>query len=412
MSLKPSVLTQKSTALCGGFSSCVADVEAFNVGEDVGGRLGPAKRLGGSVVLVDEARDGRLKMGNALVDAAAYLLFGDQGEEELDLVEPRCVGGRQVDVPARALNQPASDQLRLVCCIVVHYGVDVEVRWHGFPDPVEEAAESYRVVSRVALADNVVRRHVDCREQVSCAVACAVVGAPRGLNEARGQHRLVAIERLDLAFLRHAQNEGPVQRDHVEANHVAHLGHGVRVCGQLERFQPVWLQAERASNVLHGGHRQAARPRHAARAPVSRVLWHTFQGGHDQRLNLLVLDRARRTGPGLIVQTFKPVLGEAPPPLGDRTLVDAKPGCRVLVLRTVRAGQHDPSSQRNRLHRRAPDCQALQLRLLSACQNQSTRTTTWHASLSSHTISKCYKHFHQFHNESLVWLVDEVSHVR
>jgi len=119
-----SVLVQKFAALCGisglsGLGLLGADAEAFDAGEDVGGGLCPAERLGVGVVPLDEARDGGLELGDALVDAAAYLLVGDEREGALDLVQSRRAGGREMHVPARALGQPVPDQLRLVRGVVV-----------------------------------------------------------------------------------------------------------------------------------------------------------------------------------------------------------------------------------------------------------------------------------------------------
>ena len=65
--------------------------------------------LGACVVLVDEGCNRLVQGGDAAVDAAAQLLFGQQGEEPLDLVEPGRTGGRQMHVPARPARQPSAD---------------------------------------------------------------------------------------------------------------------------------------------------------------------------------------------------------------------------------------------------------------------------------------------------------------
>ena len=296
-------------------------------------------------MLVDEAYDGGLELGDALVNAAADLLFGDQGKEALDLVQPRRTGRRQVDAPARALEHPVPDQLRPVRGVFVHHEVDVEVLGHTGVDPVEKAAELGRVgetvvspeVARVALADDATCGDVRRCEQAGRAVARLVVGAARSPARAHGQHTLAAVERLDFAIFVHTKHQRPVWRGHIKANDVAHPsggsatgcfavgsprgdGHEVRVGGQLERFQTMRLQAECAPDALHGGHRQAARPRHAARTPVCRVLRHACQGGRDQRFDPLVLQGAGRTGPRLVAQAPDPLIGKAPPPLTNRVL--------------------------------------------------------------------------------------------
>ena len=48
----------------------VADAEALDAGQDIGGGPGPAERFGGQVVLVDEAADVGFERGDTLVNAA------------------------------------------------------------------------------------------------------------------------------------------------------------------------------------------------------------------------------------------------------------------------------------------------------------------------------------------------------
>ena len=106
---------------------------ALDGGEDVVGGLGPAEGLGIGVVRIDEGTDIMLELLGGPVDAAPELLFGEQGEEALDLIEPsiaarsirrhrhaghRPARGRagrgEVDVPTRRLGQPVADRLGLV----------------------------------------------------------------------------------------------------------------------------------------------------------------------------------------------------------------------------------------------------------------------------------------------------------
>ena len=61
------------------------------------------------------------------MDAASQLLFGQQSEEALDLVQPGGTGRREMDVPARMTSKPFADRWGLVGRIVVHHQMDVEV---------------------------------------------------------------------------------------------------------------------------------------------------------------------------------------------------------------------------------------------------------------------------------------------
>ena len=87
------------------------------------------------------ARMAAFSCADAAMHAAAELFVCEFGEPPLYEVQPRPVGGREVDVEPRALGQPVSDQRRLVRAVVVHDQVDVEVPRHGGVDGVEELTE-------------------------------------------------------------------------------------------------------------------------------------------------------------------------------------------------------------------------------------------------------------------------------
>ena len=191
----------------------VVDAEPLDGGEDVVGRLGPSEGFGIGVVLIDEGGDVGFQVGDAAMDAAAYLLVGDQGEEPLDLVEPGRAGRGQVDVPAGPLGEPGTDHRGLVGGVVVHDQVDIEVLGHVGLDLVEELEELRCPVAGEALADHLAGGDVQGGEQRGCAVALVVVAAARGLAGPHGQQRLGAVQRLDLALLVDAQHDGALGRE-------------------------------------------------------------------------------------------------------------------------------------------------------------------------------------------------------
>ena len=184
-------------------------------------------------------------------------------KKPLDLVQPRRAGRASgARGPARALGQPVPDQLRLVRGVVVHHEMDVEVSRHGLASiRSTEAAELGRAVARVALADDAPRRHVQCRKQAGRAVAACSRGcaARPGLGAWAASSWLRSSAWIWL-FSSTQRTSARVRRGHVEAHHVAHLCHEVRIGRELERLQPVRLQAERPPDALHGGHRQPHSP--------------------------------------------------------------------------------------------------------------------------------------------------------
>ena len=62
--------------------------EALDRGQNVVGRLGPAKRLRVGVLSVDEALDVGDQLLDRLVGSTLDLFVGEQRKEALDLIEP------------------------------------------------------------------------------------------------------------------------------------------------------------------------------------------------------------------------------------------------------------------------------------------------------------------------------------
>jgi hypothetical protein len=96
---------------------------------------------------------------------------------------------------------------------VVHDEVDVECRRYPVGDGVEEHSKLPRAVALVELADDLAGLGVERGEERGRPVARVVMAAPFGLPRAHGQHRLRAIERLDLGFLIDALDKRPVRAD-------------------------------------------------------------------------------------------------------------------------------------------------------------------------------------------------------
>ena len=91
--------------------------------------------------------------------------------------------------------------------VVVHHQVDIEVTGDIGFDLIEELAELACAVARKALTDDLACGDVEGCEQRGHAVALVVVAAPCRLTWPHGQHRLAAVERLDLGLFVHAQNQ-------------------------------------------------------------------------------------------------------------------------------------------------------------------------------------------------------------
>ncbi len=135
--------------LVGKLVSCLrsSQSEASDAGQDVVCRLDPHEGLGIGTVGGQVQPNGVLQRTGAAMTAPAKLLVGEDGEPALHLVDPRRVGGREVQVEAWVAQQPAMDERRLVSAVIVQDEVHVQVGWHLRMDAVQELAELGRAMA-------------------------------------------------------------------------------------------------------------------------------------------------------------------------------------------------------------------------------------------------------------------------
>src|SRR3546814_1569899 len=79
-------------------------------------------------------------------------------------------------------------------------------------DLVQEATELLRAVAAIAFADDASGGDVERCEQGGHAVALVIMAAPLRLSWSHRQHRLAAVERLDLALFIDAQDRSEERR--------------------------------------------------------------------------------------------------------------------------------------------------------------------------------------------------------
>ena len=113
----------------------------------------------------DEAVDFFDEVGGGDERASTDSALGDEGEEAFDLIEPRGVGGREVNVPTRAASEPSSDLGVLVGSVVVDDEMDVELDRHIGLDVTQEGQELLMTMARFALGNDRAVEHVEGGEQ-------------------------------------------------------------------------------------------------------------------------------------------------------------------------------------------------------------------------------------------------------
>src|SRR3954451_19280925 len=141
------------------------------------------------------------------------------------------------------------------------------------------------------------------------------------------------------------------------------------------------LQAEGAPDTLHRADREATVARHAARAPVRRVLRLALQRAGDDRFDARIVDRAWRTGARFVAQSLDPLVKKAAAPLAERHGMHAKLAADRLVLQPLGTRQDDPRALGQCLCGLRPGRQRRQFRALSVRQHQCFQPSSRHVCL-------------------------------
>jgi hypothetical protein len=122
--------------------------------EDLVSGLGPHEGLRVAVRDIDVLADGAFQFEGIAVRASTKLPVRELGEETLDLIDPGCAFGREMDMKARAAQQPALDQRGLVRAVVVEDEMHFELLRDVEVDGVEELAKLKATVTAVMLGDD------------------------------------------------------------------------------------------------------------------------------------------------------------------------------------------------------------------------------------------------------------------
>ena len=125
--------------------------------------------------MLHELIDLALEVGDRVERAAADRLGRDQREPTLDLVEPRTVGRREMQVEPWPAGEPSLDFGVLVRAVVVADQVHVKVFRDVRFDVSQESQEFLVTVLGLALREHRAVRHIKRGEQRRRAVAHVVV---------------------------------------------------------------------------------------------------------------------------------------------------------------------------------------------------------------------------------------------
>jgi len=212
-------------------------------------------------------------------------------------------------------------------------------------------------------------------------VAHVVVGESLDAAEPHGQHRLGAVERLNLALLVDAQHHRVIGRVQVETDNVANLLNEEGVRGEFEMLLPMRLNPERLPDTLDGGLRQPRLGGNRPAAPMRSVLGLRLERLPDQGSNPFVLDRPGTTEALAVVQSHNALLRKSSAPDGDHGPAEAHQLCDLVVGLPLGRQKNQTSPLHQGVRQRSRSRDRLELRAgLVTQRNRNGTWTSWHSS--------------------------------
>ncbi len=202
--------------------------------------------------MLDEVIDFVDQFFNAAERTASNSALRDDIKPDFDLIEPRGVRWRVVDMEARVQCEPAFDRRMLVCGIVVHNQMKVECGWNAQLDLFEEAEILLMTVALLARSNDFTASNVESGEKGCCSMSLVVMGNTFDVTQSHGKHGLSAIKGLDLALLINAQDHRFVRGMKVKANNITHFLDEERVSGELKMALAVWLKPKGLPDSQNG----------------------------------------------------------------------------------------------------------------------------------------------------------------
>ena len=216
--------------------------------------------------------DVRVNCRNQLRDTAknpATNLFGREvSKDAFDQVEPRTAGGCEMHVDARVAPQPPLD--RRVCVRGVIVGDQMQGLALG-DLAINQTKKSQPFLVPMAWQtrrDDRALGDIQGGKECGGAMALVIVRHRAAATGLEGQAGLRAIQRLDLAFLIHAEDDGMLGRVQIQAHHILQLVLEVRIPAEFKGPDPMGLQAMGGPDSLHERGVRAQVPGQGAGRPV------------------------------------------------------------------------------------------------------------------------------------------------
>ena len=150
-------------------------------------------------------------------------------------------------------------------------------------------------------ANDLAFEDIESGEPRRCAMSFVVVGHCAGAALLHRQAGLHAVERLDLCLFVDREDDGTGGRIDIKPHHIAQLVDELRVVGEFELLNPVWLQTVRVPDALNGTRANADGLRHH-RGTVGRLDGRIGAGERDHTLGYIRPERWNTRGSCFIAQ--------------------------------------------------------------------------------------------------------------
>jgi len=176
---------------------------------------------------------------------------------------------------------------------------------------------------------------------------------------AQGQHRLRALQRLDLALLVPAQHHRFVARVQAQSHHIVKLFYKFSVPTELEALHQMRFQTVSVPNALRRGFAQALSLCHASAVPVCRIRRCAVQCGFHHSGNFAGRNLGNTSEPQRILfQSQHAQHQKALPPELNGRAPELQLNCNCLIHKPV-GGQADRSRPLDQSQRQGSRCRPL-----------------------------------------------------
>ena len=167
--------------------------------------LSPFERCGIVIVHFDEIINGPSQLGDGKETCPSQGMPSEQAEPDLNLIEPRGMGRREVEMNVRMASQPAI-MFGLVGAEVIQDDMNFFLGITG-DDVIHEVEELAAPTPRIVPRLNQSRCHLKRSEERAGSVSCVFVTETRDrLAVGQSQPALCAFQRLNMGFLIHTKH--------------------------------------------------------------------------------------------------------------------------------------------------------------------------------------------------------------